>query len=167
MAVFASLVLLSMATILVVDGRSLFSYWPMIEEGIQQIMNEGSDLRGRDATRSVIIAEYRYRELHPKLGFTCDLESLEPLGGPAKGDNPYVHAKANQHNIITIDIFTLSLRACQGVPVTKYEVSTVPDPTFGTELKKAVAYCSDGSGSLYSAADGKSETCMSSRTPSR
>jgi len=163
--VFSSLALVFMAAIGAADGHYLVSFGSRIEELMQQIDVEHENLRAQYSIRSVIIAEYRYREMHPKVGFTCDLASLEPLGGPANGSNPYTPAKANKPNTLGIGIFTLSLRACQGTPVTKYEVSAVMDPSYGTMYEKAAAFCSDGSGALYSAADGKSETCLNARTP--
>jgi hypothetical protein len=158
--VVSSLTLVFMAAIVAVDGRYLVMQWPAVEKWGEEISYESSALKGLNATRSVIVAEYRYRELHPKVGFTCDLDSLELLGGPAKGDQPIPWT--NRPNTRIIDIYTLSLGACQDQPVAKYKVSATPDPAY-----KEAAYCSDGSGAMYSAADGRSETCLTARTPLR
>jgi hypothetical protein len=123
-----------------------------------------ADLSGKNATRSVIIAEYRYKDLHPNMGFTCDFKALKSLGGPSAETSTFALADARKGDTVSVDIFVLSLSSCQGMPVTKYKVSTVPDPSFGTMFQKAAAYCSDGSGILYSAEDGKSETCQSAHT---
>lgn len=159
---FSCLALVIMATIVVADGRFLHSFCLGLEEGFGQIEVRRAELSARDSTRSVIIAEYRYRDLHPKVGFTCDLESLETVGGPRKartaGQTP------RESNTVSIDVYKLSLRGCPRAPVTKYEVAAVPDRSFGGLYEKAAAYCSDGSGALYSAADGKSETCLTART---
>jgi hypothetical protein len=144
-------------------------YWGSLDlEGkLMNSMNQtdlqSTDLQARNSARSLMIAEYRYRDLHPKVGFTCDLESLAPLGGPVGSETP--DRRPKEPNTVRINIYKLALRGCQGTPVTKYEVSMVRDPEYGTLYEKAPAYCFDGSGVLFSAADGKSETCLTARQP--
>ncbi len=65
--------------------------------------------------------------------------------------------------MIGIGIYKLSLRARAGNPATQYELTTVPDAAFGTDFSKAAAYCSDGSGEVFFAADGKAEPCLRAR----
>jgi hypothetical protein len=71
----------------------------------------------------------------------------------------------NRAGVVTDDIYKLSLHSCQGVPVTKYELDTVRDTPPGTMYDKAPAYCTDGSGVIFSAKDGKAQTCIAGRTP--
>jgi hypothetical protein len=162
MSVLSMLALVCMAAIATLDSRYLRSFGSTLAEGFLHTQAVAADLQALNATRSVIIAEYRYRELHPKAGFTCDFGFLEPLGGPAEAAELHGRPELNKR---TAGVHTLSLNACQGMPVANYLVSAVPDPSFGAWFKNAVAYCSDGSGALYSAADGKSETCLTARTP--
>jgi hypothetical protein len=150
-----------MAAIVVADGRYLYSFWPGFNEWIEQTHAQDAESRALDSTGRVIIAEFRYRDLHPKIGFTCDLEPLASLGGSEISDRH--ECKANEWYTMTTDFYTLSLRACKGQPATKYEVSVALNP--GPAFAKPMAYCSDGSGALYCAADGKSETCLTARTP--
>jgi hypothetical protein len=161
MAVLSCLGLVFMAMIVVADCRYLRSIWPSVTESMEQMSAQRAESRALDSTRRVIIAEFRYRELHAKIGFTCDLEPLVSLGGPEISDRH--DRKANEWYTMTTDFYTVSLRACKGQPVTEYEVSTAPNP--GIVYTKLIAYCSDGSGALYSAADGKSQTCLTARTP--
>jgi hypothetical protein len=161
MAVVGSVGLISVATIMVSDGRYLASLWPKIGELMVRWNAESSESRGRECIRRVIIAEYRYRELHPKVGFACERASFDPLGGPVRCEQPSWAPK--KPNVLSIDIYTLSIGNCQGQPVITYGVSAVPDPSaYGS---KAAAYCSDGSGALYFATDGRSETCLAARKP--
>jgi hypothetical protein len=161
-----SLVLfVSLTAITVADGRYLESLdvGGMITNLVQQIDLQSVDLQARNSARNLMVAEYRYRDSHPKVGFTCDLESLVPLGGPVRSETH--DRRPSEPNTVEIEIYKLSLRGCQGTPVTKYEVSMVRDPAYGTSYEKAPAYCFDGSGVLFSAADGKSETCLTAREP--
>jgi hypothetical protein len=155
----AGLVIMMIA--LVVNSHSLLSLWGGVDAWMEQTSNEGAESRALDSTRRVIIAEYRYRELHPDQGYTCDLDSLAALGGPAKGTLP--NWKATEPSTISMDLYTLSLRSCQGQPVARYEVAAIPETE--QSYKRIPAYCSDGSGALYLAADGKSETCLAARKP--
>jgi hypothetical protein len=91
---FSSLALVFVAMLVVADSRYLMSFGSGLAEVIDRIIYKRSEWKALNSTRRVIIAEYRYRELHPKVGFTCDLDSLESLGGPAKSNQPY--PKANQ-----------------------------------------------------------------------
>jgi hypothetical protein len=137
----------------------LSSIWSIALDKNEQVYYLGADLRARDATLRVINAEYRFRDLHAAEGFSCDLKSLKSLGGPSNDDQPFW--KPRKPNTIFVDFYTLSLGACQGQPVTKYEISTFPDPA--VQNGKIAAYCSDGSGTLYFSTDGKSETCLAGR----
>jgi hypothetical protein len=159
-AVFTCLGLVFMVIVTVADCRHLLSIAPSVNDFIERITNQDAELRALDSTRRVIIAEFRYQALHPKTGFTCDLGSLVSLGGPVISN--HADREANQPDTIS-DVYKLSLRSCQGQPVTRYEVSAAFDPSFGQ--RKVVAYCSDESGVVYSSADGKSETCLTARTP--
>lgn len=162
MAVIGALVLIFASTVLVADGRYLISLWPKVEAAGEQQGIEEFEARAQDAMRKVIIAEYRHRELNPQMGFTCDVNLLEPLGAPPKTDSPY-RTVPKERGTVLVGVYTLSLKACQGQPVAKYELSAVPDPA--SYPGKAAAYCSDGSGALYFSADGKSETCLADRKP--
>ena len=164
MTTISLVLLLSFTTIIVADGW----YFGSLDLG-REVMNlvnhadlQSVDLQARNSARNFMIAEYRYRDLYPKVGFTCDLEFLVPLGGPVRSETD---RRVNEPNTVRIETYKLTLRGCQGTPVTKYEVAMVRDPESGTLYEKAPAYCFDGSGVLFSAADGKSETCLTAREP--
>ena len=164
-AIFSIISLVLIAITAVADSRSIQSLGGDLDKLMNQEDVERSEMHGRDAVRRVIVAEYRYRELHPKIGFTCNFQLLETLGVPSKNDFVYSDKRRSTPDKIGYDIYTLSLRECHGMPATKYELSAVRDPSFGSLFEKAVAFCSDGSGELFSSADGKAETCLSARTP--
>jgi hypothetical protein len=155
--------LISMTTLVFADCHYLLSVARTLGERIGPINDKATELNALDSTHRVIVAEFRYRELHPKTGFTCDLESLESLGGPAISGHP--NQKANESHLVISDYYLLSLGTCNGQPVTKYEVAAVP--RFGGYDRVLSAYCSDGSGAVYSSADGKGETCLTARAPLR
>jgi hypothetical protein len=150
------------------DSLYLTVFQARIMDGVEQVSEEESrqtaKLQALNAIRSVVVAEYRFRDSHPKVGFTCDFDALRPLGGPAKNTDYTPQRAAQSFNSIAVDVSTLTLRACQGVPVSSYEVSAVTNPDYGGLYEKAPAYCSDGSGALFIAKDGKAETCLTSRS---
>lgn len=161
LAVVACLMLVSTAAFLVVNSHYLYSVVGYVQAASWAESNQVSELEALDLTHRTIAAEFRYRELHPKEGFTCQWDSLEPLGGPPlKGS---VSQKYFNGSLESGD-YLFSLSHCSRKPVSKYQLAAAPAPDAGYGVK-VDAYCSDGSGMVYWSADGKAGSCLKARTP--
>jgi hypothetical protein len=111
--------------------------------------------------RTLNTAEVSYAATFPTAGFTC---TLSDLGGMGSGGG------VTEHRAMLIDprlasgkkngyVFTVS--GCDGTPASRYSISAVPaDSSSGTRV-----FCSDESGVIRFAADGKTSSCLSMGKP--
>ena len=108
-----------------------------------------------DAVRSVVAAEATYRETHPEIGFTCDLNELKST---EKIDSSVATGTKNG--------YSFSLENCSlgdaGTDVQKYEV--VASPTRRNQTGRRI-FCSDQSAVVKAYSGGSAEECLSKGQP--
>lgn len=107
-------------------------------------------------------AETLYAYKYPTLGYTCSLANLGSGGAtPAKGKQP------SQTNAMLIDDvlasgrkngYRFAISNCGSSPASRYTITAVPE----TGAPGQRAYCTDESGVIRYAADGRAETCLAS-----
>ncbi len=123
----------------------------------RQSVDESSTV---SSMRVIETAEITYAATYPGRGYTCSLSDLDGFGS----------GQPSEHQAMLIEsglasgrkdgyIFTLS--RCDGTPASKFRLTGVPaDPSAGLR-----AFCSDESGVIRYAADGKAATCLSVGKP--
>ena len=130
-------------------------------KGIQKTQDSASESAAASAIRTINTAEVNYGAAYPARGFTCRLSTL---GGGGTQEQP-----SPEHAMLIDDelaagkgseyIFAIS--GCDTPPASRYRATAVPaDAASGMR-----AFCSDESGVLRYAADGKAASCLSEGAP--
>lgn len=139
-----------------------------------------------EAVERLNVAEAAYRQKNPRAGFTCNLKELEPYATFAKTENVAEMSRLFQG---AKDQYEFRLESCAGEPSKSYRIVAEPSIALPAPLpvpgcseesvilrvlagrwpvgqpSRTAAFCSDETGTLYFAADGKGATCLSRRTP--
>jgi hypothetical protein len=107
--------------------------------------------------KKVVAAETSYKSTYSDVGYTCSLPSLvgeDPLSATAD------HAKLINNAIASgaYGEYRFMLTGCRGTPGSSFKVIAVPD---GASRRGRKAFCSDQSGVLRYADDGRGVTCIS------
>ncbi|HWZ81823.1 MAG TPA: hypothetical protein VNW47_04325 [Terriglobales bacterium] len=134
---------------------------PDYVKGLQKITNSGFEASAIGAVQAINTAEISYSASFPERGYAC---KLAKLGGSATSQEPDPeHAMLIDDTMASgrRDGYYFSLRGCGTPPASRYRVEAVPvDPD--TEMR---AFCSDESGVVRYASDGKAATCLSEGLP--
>ena len=160
LAVFlcAGLLIVSAAAFMVCSD--FYSYAEEIGKHTGRMFDRIDEAEGMVATYRASTAENRFREAHPKLGFTCDFELLKPFGGPIGAGSP---EGSERKGLLKAGAYTLSLGECSGNPVENYQLAAVPR---GSGSKGPLrTFCAEKSGMVYYSKDQKPESCFAARTP--
>jgi type IV pilus assembly protein PilA len=114
------------------------------------------------ALRTLHTAEVQYASTYPRVGYTCSLASLGP-GGTAPG----TQKQASETGAMLIDNvlasgrksgYQFAISNCGTPPASRFTITAVPEtPSPGLR-----AFCTDESGLIRYAADGRAETCLAS-----
>jgi type IV pilus assembly protein PilA len=130
-------------------------------KGLLKSQNDASESSAAGSLRTLNTAEISYAASFPERGFTCQLSEL---GGFSLGREPQP-----EHALLIDDTlasgkksgYVFSIRGCDARPGSKYQATAVPsDPESGMK-----AFCSDESGVLHYAVNGKAATCLRAGVP--
>src|SRR5262249_11406863 len=132
---------------------------PEYLKGLQKTQNSSFENSAIAGIRTINTAEVTYSASYPEQGYTC---KLSQLGGT--GSNPSrEHAMLIDETLASSkkDEYTFAIRNCDTRPASRYWAVAVPiEPD--SDLR---AFCSDESGAVRYATDGKATTCVSQGVP--
>jgi hypothetical protein len=127
-------------------------------EGLKKMQNNASESAAVGAIRTLNTAEISYAASFPERGFTCKVAELGGTGGNPSPDHAMLIDEALASGEKSGYIFSAS--GCTR-PASKYQMTAIPaDPESGMR-----AFCSDESGVVRYATDGKAATCQSAGIP--
>jgi len=134
---------------------------PEMLKGLLRTQNSSLESSAASNLRTLGVAEVTYLASYPERGYTC---KLSELGGTL------AHRQPSPQNAMFIDDvlasgkksgYVYSISGCDIPPVSRFHITAVPaDPESGMR-----AFCSDESGKVRYAADGKAATCLSAGLP--
>ena len=129
--------------------------------GLRKEQNKIYERMAPIQVQMLVSTELDYSQNHPAQGYTCKLSDLfgTRYDAHAAEQGAVVFDPAQAEG--SKDGYVFSVTGCTGSPVTKFQISAVPEePDSGTK-----AFCADESGALRFAADGQADTCNSSGEP--
>ncbi|MGB9075013.1 MAG: hypothetical protein WCC22_20430 [Terriglobales bacterium] len=127
---------------------------PEYLKNIRKLQNEQDENRAMMSARVLVMAESRYAEGHPTLGYTCALVDLGSKDGLYSLVDPEL-AGGQQNG------YVFSITGCDGPPATEFQVAAVPaDPDAGMRT-----FCIDQLGTLRFSTDGTAKSCLRSGEP--
>ncbi len=124
---------------------------------LRREQNEANEGAAQNRVNNIAQAETNYATQHPDIGYTCTMANLFPQQQNADGGvSPFAEDAGAESNG-----YRFAVTGCVGTPSSKFRVSAVPtDADAGQKT-----FCSDPSGTLKFATDGKSSTCFSEGQP--
>jgi hypothetical protein len=129
--------------------------------GLQKSQAEASESSAVAVLRTLNTAEISYAASFSEKGFTC---KLAELGGSSMDGEPTPQRATLIDDVLASGRrggYVFSISGCDVSPVSKYQTTAVPaDKELG-----ARAFCSDESGVIRYATDGKATTCLSQGVP--
>jgi hypothetical protein len=132
---------------------------PEYLSGLQEKQNKAFESAAASNLRTVNTAEISYAASFPDRGFTC---KLGELGGAADQPSPQ-HALLIDESLASgqKNSYILSIGGCDARPASRYHATAVP----ANRESGMRAFCTDESGVVRYAADGKATSCMSNGIP--
>ncbi len=129
--------------------------------GVRKKQDEDTENTATSRMREIVSAESSYSSENPAKGYSCTLSELflSEYNPDAEGklpdryNPPLAGGEAGGYRF--------ALSGCSGSPAVKFQAAAVPiDPDSGLK-----AFCTDQSGALRFAADGKSASCLRGGKP--
>lgn len=126
--------------------------------GLQEKQNKSLESTAASNLRIVNTAEISYAATFPDRGFTCKLAEL----GPADQPSPQ-HAMLIDESLASgqKNGYLLSIGGCDARPASVYHATAIP----ANRESGMRAFCTDESGVVRYASDGKATTCISNGIP--
>ena len=117
------------------------------------VIDERPKMNPLRAVRMIGMAENLYAQMHPGVGYTCNLSNLVNIGKGMDEEGMYNFMDAEFASGV-YNGYRFTLAGCERAPAKIFRV--VAEPVAG----RGKAYCSDNTNNLRAADDGRGSTCL-------